>query len=406
MNNYIVKSEKIVTVGPKGTIHNGAMVIEDKTIKDIDSWDIIKEKYSELEVFDFGENVITPSLIDCHTDLLEFATSLLYPNVTEATHLMAGKSVLLHAISCGITALGEQVCGHPKCNLTVSDYKDSVNDIPMDIVFAATSISIGLEDLVHFTSVTGSKPVSRNSLIDKNIINKIINYNDYPGENIFLNATPANFKEEDVPRAGEIIYTLEELKQIVELYHNKGKKIGAYIGGGLAIDMAIEADIDILHHAHGINKEQIKKVKEKESMIVATPLGGTHLRPNSPEEIVDIVLAGIPLAISTDSYLPPYPNVSWLPFDNDKERGPESLMIIANPSMKLLINKGLDENNVLKLITLNSAKVLGKDHLYGSLEKGKYANFIVSKRVPGIETTHIKDIKKVYFNGKKVIDKD
>lgn len=405
MNKYIVKSEKIVTVSSKGTLLNAAMVVEDKKIKDIDFWDNIRDRYSDYEVFDFGSLVITPSLIDCHTHLLEFATSLLYPNTTEHTHLMAGKAVLLHALSCGITALGEQVCGHPTCNLTISDYKESIDQLPMDIVFAATSISIGLPDLVHFTSVTGSTPVSRDDLLDKDILNKIIDNNEFPGENIFLNATPANFKKEDVPRSGEIIYSLEELNKIVHLYHAKGKKIGAHIGGEEAIDLALESDLDIIHHAHGINKEQIKRVKEQEKMIVATPLGGTHLRPNSPEEIALITLEGIDLAISTDSYLPPFPNAHWLPFNNDKERGPESLMLIANPSMKLLSCAGLGENDILKLITLNSAKVLGKDHLYGSLEPGKNANFIISNGIPGLEITDPSEIKYVYFEGNKVIDK-
>lgn len=405
MNKYIVKSEKIVTVSSNGTLLNAAMVVEDGKIKDIDFWNNIRDKYSEYEVFDFGSLVITPSLIDCHTHLLEFATSLLYPNTTENTHLMAGKAILLHALSCGITALGEQVCGHPSCNLTISDYKESVDNLPMDIVFAATSISIGLPDLVHFTSVTGSTPVSRDDLLDKDILNKIIDNNEYPGENIFLNATPANFKEEDVPRSGEIIYSLEELNKLVDLYHSKGKKIGAHIAGKKAIDMALESDLDIIHHAHGINRDQIKRVKDQGEMIVATPLGGTHLRPNSPEEIALIVSEDIPLAISTDSYLPAFPGVYWLPFNDTKERGPESLMLISNPSMKLLSCAGLDENDILKLITLNAAKVLGKDHLYGSLEKGKYANFIVSTRVPGLEITDPSEIKSVYFKGNKVIDK-
>ena len=404
-DNYIIKADKIITVSHHDIIYDGGMVVEKGKIKDIGEWNIIKEKYPHLKTINYENKVITPSLVDCHTHLLEFATSLLYPTVTESTHLLAGKAVLLHALSCGITALGEQICGHPKLNLTVEDYKSSIKDIPMNISFAATSISIGLKNLPHFTSVTGSTPVTYEMLLDEDVLNKISNSSEYPGENIFINATPANLKEENVPRAGEIIYTLEELKKIVKVYHDKNKKIGVHVAGEAAINMALEANVDVLHHAHGITEEQIKKAKAKGIMIVATPIGGTHLTPNSPSEIASIALQGIPIAVATDSYLPPSPKATWLPFIDENERGPEVLMLLANPSMKILYDAGWSENEILALITLNAAKVLQKDHLFGSLEVGKYANFIVLEGVPGLEIIDIEKIEQVYFNGIKVVNR-
>lgn len=404
-DSYIIKAGKIITVSHHGIIYDGGMVIENGKIKEIGQWNIIKDKYPNFKTLNYENKVITPSLVDCHTHLLEFATSLLYPAVTEKTHLIAGKAVLLHALSCGITALGEQICGHPKLNLTVEDYKLAVTDMPIDISIAATSISIGLKNLPHFTSVTGSTPITYEMLLDEDILNEISSSSEYPGENVFINATPANLKDEDVPRAGEIIYTLEELKKIVKVYHDKSKKIGAHVAGESAINIALQAEIDVFHHAHGITTEQIKKIKEKGKMIVATPIGGTHLAPNSPREILSIALQGIPIAVATDSYLPPSPKAPWLPFLNEKERGPETLMLLAQPSMKMLHDAGWSENEILALITLNAAKVLQKDYLFGSLEVGKCANFIVLEGVPGLEITDIEKIEQVYFNGVKVINR-
>ena len=105
-----------------GTIENGAMVIENGKIADVGTWERLEKQYPDLDVIDYSNYVITPSLVDCHTHLLEFAPTSLYP-VTPETHFLAGKALLFDALSSGITALGEQICGHPLCDFSVMDYR-------------------------------------------------------------------------------------------------------------------------------------------------------------------------------------------------------------------------------------------------------------------------------------------
>ncbi|MET3696694.1 imidazolonepropionase-like amidohydrolase [Bacillus oleivorans] len=401
---YIVKSKRLVTVSKTGTIHDGAMSIENGRITAIGPWETIKHEYHDFLVIDYSNHVITPSLVDCHTHLLEFAPTSLYP-VTPETHFHAGKAILLTALSAGITALGEQVCGHPLCDFSVEDYRRISADFPMDICFATTSISIGFEKLAHFTSFTKSQSVRKEDLVDSLIVRSIAMESDYPGENIFINATPANFTIDEVPRAGEIIYSLEELKQITEIYHAMGKQIGAHVAGEEGIKLALEAQIDVLHHAHGITAELMNIAAEQGVKVVATPMGGTHLPPNSPEEILRLVEKGIPVSIATDAYLPPYMDTSWLPFTDQSLRGPDVLMLIASPSMVLMKQNGFDENEILALITANPAELMGKEQQYGRLQPGTDASFIVSNGVPGLEITDVKDIKCVYYKGVKVIER-
>ncbi len=400
---YIIRAKKLITVTDVGTIENGAMLVEDGIIKEVGRWDTLKNQIPKFDLIDCSNQVITPSLVDCHTHLLEFAPSSLYP-VTTKTHFLAGKAILFKALSSGITALGEQICGHPLCDFSVSEYRDAVADFPMDISFATTSISIGFEDLAHFTSITGSKAVSQSDLTSSNLVKKIAENSDYPGENIFINATPANFTEDVVPKAGEIIYTTEQLKEIVAIYHDADKKIGCHVAGEEGIGMAIKAGFDVLHHAHGITDKQIDKVVEKGIQIVVTPMGGTHLPPNSPEQIVKLIERKIPVSISTDAYLPPYPGVPWLPFQDRSLKGPDSLMLIAGPSMKLLKNT-FDENQILALLTNSPARILGKENQFGRLEPGLAANFLVAEGIPGLEITDVDQIKKVFYKGVKVIER-
>lgn len=401
----MIRGKKIVTVSQLGSLENGAIVIENGKIAAIDSWERLKEGYPDLDVIDCSSYVITPSLVDCHTHLLEFAPTSLYP-VTPETHFLAGKTILLHALSSGITALGEQICGHPLCDFSKEDYQKAVRDLPIDVSFATTSISIGFENLAHFTSITQSRRVTHYDLADPVLVQMIALESDYPGENIFISATPANFTDKEVPRAGEIIYTLEELQKIVTIYHRLGKRMGAHVAGEEGIQLALDAGVDVLHHAHGMTDKQMEKSVKQGVKIVATPMGGTHLAPNSPEEILKYVEKDIPVSIATDSYLPPYLGTSWLPFQDQSLQGPDVLMLIAQPVMQLLKKQNYDENKILSLLTDNPAKLLGKDDRFGRLEVGLEANFLVAEGVPGLEITEIDKIKQVFYRGIKVINRD
>lgn len=194
--DYIIKSKKLVTASDiNKTIKNGAMVIANGVIKDIGNYDYIMEQYKELEVLDYSDFIVTPSLVDCHTHVLEYAPTSMFP-VTKSTHLIGGVSLILKALESGITSLGEQICGHPESDLSKFEYLKAIKDLPIDIVFSICNITIGFENLVHFTGVTGSTPVSKEMLVDDKIILQLINGSDYPGENIFINATPANLEDE------------------------------------------------------------------------------------------------------------------------------------------------------------------------------------------------------------------
>jgi imidazolonepropionase-like amidohydrolase len=404
MMKYLIRGKKFVTVSHLGSLENGAMVVENGKIAELGSWEELNSRFPDLGVIDCSSYVITPSLVDCHTHLLEFAPTSLYP-VTSKTHFLAGKAILFHALSAGITALGEQICGHPLCDFSKEDYQKAVEDLPIDVSFATTSISIGFEKLAHFTSITQSQGVTQFDLTDPVLVQMIALESDYPGENIFINATPANFTEKEVPRAGELIYSLKELQQIVTIYHRLGRRIGAHVAGEEGIQLALEAGIDVLHHAHGINDIQIEIAANQGVQIVATPMGGTHLQPNSPEEILKFIDKDIPVSISTDSYLPPYQGTSWLPFIDQTLKGPDVLMLIAQPAMQLLKKHNYDENKILAMLTNNPAKLLGKENQFGRLEVGLDANFLVTKGVPGLEITEIDQIEKVYYKGVKVIER-
>ena len=168
------------------------------------------------------------------------------------------------------------------------------------------------------------------------------------------------------------------------------------------INLALKYGVDVLHHAHGINDNQIKIAKAHNTDIVATPLGGTHLTPNLPSDILNLVKEGIDVSIATDAYLPPAPHLN---LNDNILYGSDVLMLIAQPSMKLLFENGFDENICLSLLTISPAKVLGVENSVEKLDIGMSADFLVADGIPGLDITNPNNISDIFINGKKLISR-
>src|SRR5699024_10471278 len=117
-----------------------------------------------------------------------------------------------------------------------------------------------------------------------------------------------------------------------------------------------------------------------------TPMGGTHLEPNSPENIRQLVRNNIDVSIASDAYLPPY-DAWWLDLPEESLQGPDVVMQIAQPSMKALYHDGLDENEILALLTANPEANMEKENQCEKIARGVDANFLMTSGVPGVEIT-------------------
>jgi imidazolonepropionase-like amidohydrolase len=69
----------------------------------------------------------------------------------------------------------------------------------------------------------------------------------------------------------------------------------------------------------------------------------------------------------------------------------------------IAVRGGLSEDNALKTLTINGAKMLHLDDRIGSLEKGKDADFVVLSGKPFSVYTHV---LQTYIEGEKVFDRD
>jgi imidazolonepropionase-like amidohydrolase len=67
-----------------------------------------------------------------------------------------------------------------------------------------------------------------------------------------------------------------------------------------------------------------------------------------------------------------------------------------------MLATGIDEIDAMNLITINPAKIIGADHLIGSLEPGKHADFVVWSGYPMSGFTHA---EQTWIEGRKYFDR-
>lgn len=402
MFDLIVENAKIVTVSNAGTITNGGVAIKDGQFAAVLSQEEIATYKAKTRI-DAQGMVLCPGLVDCHTHLMEFATEGVHKVSTQG-QMMAAVVNLFTARKAGTVATGEHQLGHPLLSTPVSDYKATGKAFPGYTRVATGFCVIGTENLTITSAAAPGTLLSFSDLTDEHLTFMAEN-SDYPGENLFLNATVANLPKDMAPRAGEPCFNQEQIRHFVEIFHQHGKKIGAHVEGPEAIKCFLDAGGDVVHHGHGLDAILAKRMGESKTPLVATCHGGTNAKPNSPEDIALAVAFGIPVSIASDAYLPKHPEADWLPEPPGYVYGPQHLMALAHPAMLYLYKMGCDENTLLAFITLNPAKVLGLADRIGSIEAGKDATFLLAKGIPGLEITDPEDIRAIYIQGEAFLVK-
>lgn len=317
---------------------------------------------------------------------------------------MAGVANLLTALKAGIVAVGEHHLGHPELGQTTQEYFALKKELPMEVKLAAGCCFIGTEPMALTSATRPAQVLSKDELTAEEI-REMARNSEFPGENIFLNATVANLPLEAAPRAGEVTFSPEELDEIIHIFHSEGKKIGAHIEGDEAASLFIEKGGNVIHHGHGISVELAPDMAERGVALVVTPHAGTSSRPTAPQEVYEFYQKGVKIALASDSYIPVHPEAQWIDLPPGYVVGPEDFLKVAQPILTYFLEQGVPLEETLKLITLNGREILSGGTAEGSIEEGQVADLIICEKIPGVETTEPAAIKYVIKDGQVVVQK-
>lgn len=196
----------------------------------------------------------------------------------------------------------------------------------------------------------------------------------------------------------------EEMRAAIEEAHNVGKKTATHAQGTVGIKNAVRAGIDSVEHAIFLDDEVIEMMVEKGTYIVPTLAAVDFIVKNGleggiPEYAVrkaksvqeahkDSIKraydAGVKIAMGTDSGTP-YNLHGSAPYE-----------------VKLLTECCMSPMDALVAATKGSADCLGILDNYGTLEEGKFADFLVLDENPLDNLDTLFNINSIYKFGRKV----
>jgi imidazolonepropionase-like amidohydrolase len=188
--------------------------------------------------------------------------------------------------------------------------------------------------------------------------------------------------------------------------HELKMKVAAHVEGQIGLSVALETGVDYIEHGSLITKTMIEDYKRNGTCNIATfspYVAFSHVDPDlldmTPDQIraSEIVLKGIveatkgclahhiPVGLGSD---PGYPFVTH--YDMWRE-----LYYFTQLC-------DVDNNFALHTATQVNAKILCIEYTRGTIEPGKFADMIVTKRNPLDDLSALKEISYIFTRGQKI----
>ncbi|QEE15669.1 amidohydrolase family protein [Promethearchaeum syntrophicum] len=364
------------------TLLNMKMIVSDKKIQKIGT--DIQNPINSIEI-DFKNQWILPGLINNHCHLSGSGNPL--PKIAKYETLVkfiqkrrffkkimydTMKKSAMTALLSGTTtvrSLGE-------ADLRIFELRDKINsgkEIGARIFTAGKAIALkgshGELVCIEITNIEEAKHVV-NSLIEKG------------ADCIKIMATGAVTGAKTLDTAGKAELSIEIITEICDIAHKHNLKVTAHSEGNKGSLNSIIGGINSLEHGSNYDDKILKVLQEKQIGIIPTLAAGNAYSNHSREEtglsemelINDLRISkeieiGLRKAISFDGILIGAGDDAGIPLVYHGK--------IAQEIIMLHNQFGLSPIKSIQCATINNAKIMGREDKLGSLEVGKYADFIV-----------------------------
>ena len=205
---------------------------------------------------------------------------------------------------------------------------------------------------------------------------------------------------------GNAQFIVDEMKVMIEEAHKAGRKAATHAQGLKGIKNALYAGIDSIEHGCFLDEECLELMKEHNTFLVPTLCAPQCIIDKGVENgvakyMVDKTLKvkdahvksvkkayekGIQIALGTDA---------GTPFNYHNNTAYE---------MELLARLNIPNMDILKIATINSARCVGVEKDYGSVEVGKQADLVCLNENPLDNISNVRKINRVIQSGKIVVE--
>lgn len=370
----------VVTMGSKGVIHNGAVVVEDDAIIDIGKADEVKHRYPRYEVINAEGRVIMPGLVNTHQHA---AMSLLrgyaddYPLkewlenwVWPFEKHMTGYDIYVGAL---LTAIESIMSGTTTVN-TMYHYMEDCNE-------AKALAEAGLRGVIGHVCFSWRKEHDRRALedlakrwhgeADERIRVSVDPHAPYTVDPEYmreLRALTAELNDKYASGKGPIIWHIHLAETEDEAQKIKNSFNVSVLGGVVEyVDSlgVLDRDVIAAHCVH-LTGRDIDVLRLKNVKVAHNPISNLKLA-SGVSPVPEMLKAGVTVSLGTDS-----------PCSNNSADMFEVMKFTA------LLHKGVNRDptllpaeKVLSMATIEGAKALLWDDQIGSIEVGKKADIII-----------------------------
>ncbi|MBS7635135.1 amidohydrolase [Candidatus Bathyarchaeota archaeon] len=409
----------IVTMGSRGIIRDGAVVVESDTIIDVGRSDEIKRKYPRYERIDAGGKIVIPGLINAHQHA---AMSLLrgyaddYPLrewlenwVWPFERHMTGYDIYVGAL---LTAV-ESIMGGTTTVNTMYHYLEDYNE-------AMAFAEVGLRGIIGHVCFSWRKDHDRKALEElarkwHGKVNGTIRvsvdphapYTVDPEYMRKLRAITSDLNEKYASSSKPIIWHTHLAETEDEARKTEGS-FGVTFKNGIIDYMnslgVLGGDVVAAHCVH-LTRRDMETLKMRKVKVAHNPISNLKLA-SGVSPVPELLNSDVTVALGTDS-----------PCSNNSADMFEVMKFTA------LLHKGVNKNptllpaeQVLRMATIDGAKALLWDHEIGSIEAGKKADLaILNFKKPHLwplysEVSHLiyavkaSDVETVIINGRIIME--
>ncbi|MEM3615150.1 MAG: amidohydrolase [Candidatus Methanomethylicia archaeon] len=414
---YIILAKAIVTMGEKGIIRDGGIVIENGEIIDVDHAWKIRSRYSGgYERIDAKDCILMPGLINTHThaamsllrgyaddlQLHEWLEKWIWPleaKMTEWDIYVGAKLSALEAIKTGTTTICSMYHHKPKYNEAKAIYESGLRGVISHVFFdwRINEDYKSMEDLISNWHGRGggrikvaASPHAPYTVNPKNLM-EIKEYIDNKNENL----------DEEIIIHIHTAETRDETRIVKEKYDvDTDLGILKYLN-----DLGFLSENVLAAHCVWLTNEDIKVLRERNVKVSHIPISNLKLASGiSP--IPKLMENNILVSLGTDSQCS---NNTIDMFETMKIASLLQKGITLNPTI-------IPSEEAIKMATVNGAKALRWDGKIGKIEIGKRADIIaINIKKPHLtpiynEKSHIVyaarsgDVKHVIIDGKIVME--
>ena len=413
-------------------ITNGAVLVRGGKICDVGRVDMLKLRYPDEEIVDYGLSAVMPGLVDLHTRLEKSVlrgvvhdvpySSWILSVIERSSRLEASdwydSAVLggLDALSSGITTVADITSTGAACTATQKlglrgvIYREGG---AMDKMRVAHAMRSAENDIMHWREEVDSSRITIG-------IAPAAVYANHPS--VFARVSECACKN-DLPVAMRLAGSREEYNFVMYgssmfAVHTMDDSKRGYVEippwmptGVTPVRYALnwgafESPNVLLIHAVHVDDEDIKKLREYDVSICTCARANAQLGMGVAP-LGDFLRAGLNVGLGTDS-----------------PAATESTDLLTEMRVGMLIHRAvdtrrfLDSTTMLELATIGGARALGLEDKIGSIEIGKCADLIAvdlsaSRQAPGsdpvsavVNTCSASDVLMTMVDGKTLYEKN